>query len=942
MIRPVFLSFLLAVGFALPIQAGRSQTNPEKEDVPVDIFDYFRDGTVRGIGLHEYGNGFDCYDKVNGHFPWTGHVGGADCVNSSGTWDCADWMSTPTHARGCGFDITCTDTIDSDTGRYEPDNSCEEGENGVVHHINTETDLALAFEMMCPGGEVYLPDGIYVQRGAGFKNDSDPSATYNMDGTPDFDGGAALCELPISRRAPGLRRTQWQVELGGTLRMESTDPDGRHSSADPQNIPLKSGTWIINDQGSRSAYRYGGTCSGGSRDGLACVHTSIDCPGGGTCSGGYTAPQWQNFVGSEGRARHGNRCSLVDEGGGDFSCDPDVYTGNVNKHNAYLHAGHLHLREAYEQSSPDICLSGFINDTDSTSSYSVICDDSPFTQTATAGASCSTGSVNAGPARSIGDKIIFEDHLQKGTPAHLYAFYRQECNDGTAECGSPAYGGVMSQQFLITGADAHCSVTTATSCLLDSDCPGGETCEVDTCDGGDGLEFWVDTEVTGGQTFPFQGSIMNENGNGVFDPEFYAMVVDPAGLAQVKVINGTITDNNYYDDSVATSNCNGCPADASGVELQDDTESMGMGTFSQGADQYGAYLENFGFDYVTTSSNSILDGDGVYMKAGFFTNTNGYLADARTFVFDHGLVENATGASHTFGSWEMLRVLQSTFRRTQGSFENETPNSWTIVLDSYFEDVAPLQINTGSLIFERNRINGTYSRAFLYDPEENTSIDLYVVRDNQLENVGYHGGSGGSWGRDIFSIGDVQGDGTSVFGRAIVDNNYVTTSRQDICMFHFSGRSCPNGTGCPSPTTAEIGRTFWTITNNTLRETETAAGGAEMFCVEPAGSAVTAATAARMAIDRFQPIRYGNTWNGTPVPDFPYQCGSIAEAPTAAEGPIGEYCFYDDDPGGHCVDTVAGTLDLSASAAFTCDGGTPADCDLSICVLHADGTWDEK
>lgn len=198
-------------------------------------FDSCRDGSVQGGG----------YDSVTGRWDWT-------CGNFN--WHA--WKdSTQTDAS---FDVNCTgdgagnfvDGTDAGAHAY----SCIR--SGEVRHVGYGLHrIALAAQYTKDGGQVYLPEGIYTDNGAGKMADGTTNSSFPEPYDPSWETRSDFTQLgyPTQLRVIQIARG---VRLIGENSPDALSYDPNDSTV-TDNLPKLIGTWIQDDRG--TAYGADGT-----------------------------------------------------------------------------------------------------------------------------------------------------------------------------------------------------------------------------------------------------------------------------------------------------------------------------------------------------------------------------------------------------------------------------------------------------------------------------------------------------------------------------------------------------------------------------------------------------------------------------------------------------------------------------------------------------------
>lgn len=171
-------------------------------------FDACRYGTVKGAG---YDATTDRFVWTCANYPWSSEYGGADNVNFI-----ADY-NTATTTGGNAYTVTCT-------AKYLPDVACRAA--GEVLRVNAMADFALAQDFTANGGTVYVPRGIYLDRGCGEQADGTNNNCPVL--RPPFDTHYT------HKVALGMRDIHWKGE--------GQDSDGIAANG-------RAGTMLLNDTG---------------------------------------------------------------------------------------------------------------------------------------------------------------------------------------------------------------------------------------------------------------------------------------------------------------------------------------------------------------------------------------------------------------------------------------------------------------------------------------------------------------------------------------------------------------------------------------------------------------------------------------------------------------------------------------------------------------------
>lgn len=169
-------------------------------------------GVFRGGGLD---SDTGLYDWTCGNYNWTSVVGGTQV--SAGDGSTISDYDEPTTDGGNSWPTTC----DSD-GQGTPDTVEETPclHAGEILNNYAGNDMMLAADNTRPGGEIYLPEGLYVIQYCGQQANGDPNG------------------CPVLQHSPGHYQRMVSMWGGRELIGEGQDPDGPHENG-------RTGTWLI-------------------------------------------------------------------------------------------------------------------------------------------------------------------------------------------------------------------------------------------------------------------------------------------------------------------------------------------------------------------------------------------------------------------------------------------------------------------------------------------------------------------------------------------------------------------------------------------------------------------------------------------------------------------------------------------------------------------------
>lgn len=203
----------------------------------------------KGIG---YNSDIGLYTATCGNFNWSAQIGGVD---GSGISD----PNTPTTAGGNSWIMDCTGDGTA-TGTPDEQVVClEDGEQIIMYAM---ADMMLAHDSTIPGGKIYLPAGIYHDKGCG----------------QDADGNANNC--PVLPNYPTHYQRRIQAFGGREFVGAGMDTDGLLNG--------RTGTWLLSDHGNDA-----NTCA-------ICVACGNNCdadPADGVTFGTGGTPHWAFRVG---------------------------------------------------------------------------------------------------------------------------------------------------------------------------------------------------------------------------------------------------------------------------------------------------------------------------------------------------------------------------------------------------------------------------------------------------------------------------------------------------------------------------------------------------------------------------------------------------------------------------------------------------------------------
>jgi hypothetical protein len=193
--------------FALPALGGDIHYLPD-QDATVNGWEMCRDASVKGGGYNAAG---DCYTDVCLNYAWTSERGGG-----SGSY------TSPVVAGGVGYYVDCT-------GAADPDPLCMASDER--HKLNANSDIALGMDMLCMGGDGWLP-----------KFPGKNHGLYQVGRCGETAAGVAN-DCPILR-APYDTFEPRIVQATGnrTIWLEGSDPNGFDDG-------VRTGVWLLVDSG---------------------------------------------------------------------------------------------------------------------------------------------------------------------------------------------------------------------------------------------------------------------------------------------------------------------------------------------------------------------------------------------------------------------------------------------------------------------------------------------------------------------------------------------------------------------------------------------------------------------------------------------------------------------------------------------------------------------
>ena len=766
------LVLLFGLIAALPALAGDTEYVPGGQGTAAAVVgghDSCRAGTVRGGG---YDSTTDYYDWACGNYNWSAEKGGALDFNTANV------------TGGVAFTVTCTSTIDpAGTGRYLPDNACRYA--GEVLTINAGPDIWLALEMTRPGGTVYLPSGIYVDRICGF-------SAYDQDGLPN--SGATRYPCPTSRLNNGHVIKITQTIAGRQLIGEGSDPDGDRARGS-SDIGFRDGTYIVYDGNSRDpadAFRYDdATCTGGA--GTTPCSTDAFCAGiaEGTCTGGIQAVQWAHYNGG-GQAQTKTPCIVVDDTGGEYHCDQATTKAPFWHESAAYTAVTSELMGNFFLSDNTVCFRDVPSVTDlgtCTDDPAVKCDET---------ADCVVGSVDLGVCRG-NVTAMADDLMANGRDGLIKITSNYTCADGEEVCSAAGAGYV-----------AYATVESV-----------GGACG----SGSAGLS--LDLGLAGDGDFPFDWDRFS-GALGVPDSDGVMHVMDPGLFQGGRWSDIHVSPNNWYDDSVANSNCNGCPATVAGGVQMDDPELMNIGTALM------PRMDRITMEHGSAFSNSNFDGsaviEGLYRETVVRDQRSNNISDMNQgHGWENFYIEDAN-CEVQFGS------VTSCFNVFAGPAKISNGKMVNINADQVISIAKPAQdrfiwenldfenVTTGFGVFrissalggliQNIRIKNLDGRFLYLEPQEDQRIEgLTIQHVTVTGNTDTTDFSNSGLGHNFVTIDDAaDSEGNSVVRGLDFNHWTVSTQERNGCYFLLGGNECASGS-CPSPANIELYRKDWSFSD---------------------------------------------------------------------------------------------------------------------------------
>lgn len=192
-------------------------------------FDACRSGDTQGGG----------YSSTDGRWAWT-----------CGNYPWREWQDA-TVANNASYSVTCT-------GEGTPHTSCLR--SGEIRYIGYGLNISVAAQYTRDGGRVYLPEGIYVDNGAGL-NAAGQATGFPKPYDPAWEARSDFAKLgyPTALRVILLNRGVRLVGEG-TPKATTVDP---HDSTVTDQTPKLTGTWIVDDRGTADAGAGAGNTLGG-------------------------------------------------------------------------------------------------------------------------------------------------------------------------------------------------------------------------------------------------------------------------------------------------------------------------------------------------------------------------------------------------------------------------------------------------------------------------------------------------------------------------------------------------------------------------------------------------------------------------------------------------------------------------------------------------------
>lgn len=191
-------------------------------------FDACRSGQTQGGG----------YSSTDGRWAWT-----------CGNYPWREWQDA-TAANSASYTVECT-------GDGTPHTSCFR--SGETRYIGYGLNIAVAAQYTRDGGKVYLPEGVYVDNGAG-RNEAGSATDFPHPYDPEWEARSDFSSLgyPTALRVMQFNRG---VRLIGEGTPNAITYDVSDTSVS-DNRPKLSGTWILDDRGTAYGLDGSSTYSG--------------------------------------------------------------------------------------------------------------------------------------------------------------------------------------------------------------------------------------------------------------------------------------------------------------------------------------------------------------------------------------------------------------------------------------------------------------------------------------------------------------------------------------------------------------------------------------------------------------------------------------------------------------------------------------------------------
>ena len=209
--------------------------------------------TIRGSNVASSGGGGGSFDACRSGMT---QGGGYSSNDGRWAWTCGnfkwrEWQDAAT-ANNASYSVTCT-------GEGTPHTSCLR--SGEVRHIGYGLNVSVAAQYTRDGGRVYLPEGIYVDNGAGL-NQSGAATGFPKPYDPSWEARSDFASLgyPTALRVILLNRG---VRLIGEGVPKAATVDPNDSTVTDQ-TPKLTGTWIVDDRGTADASAATNTLGGSS------------------------------------------------------------------------------------------------------------------------------------------------------------------------------------------------------------------------------------------------------------------------------------------------------------------------------------------------------------------------------------------------------------------------------------------------------------------------------------------------------------------------------------------------------------------------------------------------------------------------------------------------------------------------------------------------------